>query len=296
MNRKKAFLLVSICMAVIIAEAVRIGHLQRLVTDLEGTLAERSADAERRKGHVEVSNALSSGVLLREASQPATPTQIQTPVVFDRSALKANPGFLRYHKRQVEREVQRTFGDILSSFALTPEQRQKLNDLLTDRALAVEDARDASRAQTPRSPELEAKAESAATAALDNEIANLVGAGQSDKLQSVFGVLPELNAVKTTIGADLGYAGVPLTTDQEIALAAMMKNNGYSPVPDAAGILMGKSNAGANSDGFKTTMDQAAVILRPEQFQVFQAAAQDKLAQEEVLAKQIQNMPLGNPK
>jgi hypothetical protein len=168
------------------------------------------------------------------------------------------------HKTMI-RSTWYRYHDIIAKLDLPPDKQARLVDLLTTKWEAAMDARDAAGTQGITDPkELDAASKQAETE-VDTEIVGLIGQPKDDELQHGQDLAGPKMFLERNIGSDFQMGGVPLSPDQENAMAEIYLNLQKQPQPTDQNpavnmVQMQQTDA--------TTLDKASSVLSPEQMTI----------------------------
>lgn len=212
-----------------------------------------------------------------------------TGVSIDKSIRAQNPDGAALRVRGQERTVQKMLGSLIDGLGLPNDTAVQLRQLLVERRMAVEDQRNNAREQGITDKAAIDSNISAATGAIDGDIAQLLGPDMNGKLQSRLALADEYNAIQNYVGLDMSFAGVPLTQDQQLLLAEAMNALHYSPFPAPSTVrLTALANPGTNVN--QDVLAKAAEILTPAQFAIFKSNQEDKIKEEAIIRAEVLSM------
>jgi hypothetical protein len=188
--------------------------------------------------------------------------------------MQHDPKFLALARRQNQENIQANYGDLLATLHLPADKLAKLKILLADRMDSLGDARAAASDLGLSDPAAVAQAAKQATDEINQEIEALIGDANYSKLNDFATLQGPLRGVKQQYLSDLAYAGVPLDSDQAIALARIVRDV-WDPAsnPDS---LAQRSQVIDPDTGY-TAIDQelinrASSLLSPEQLAIIKAS------------------------
>jgi hypothetical protein len=188
--------------------------------------------------------------------------------------LQRDPKFLALNHRRSQENIQTNYGDLLASLHLPADKLAKLKTLLADRMDSVADARAAASDLGLSDPAAVAQAAKQANDEINQEIEALVGDTDYSKLNDFATLQGPLRGVREQYLNDLAYAGVPLDSDQAVALARIVREV-WDPAtnPDS---LAQRSQVIDPETGY-TAIDQelinrASNLLSPEQLAIIKAS------------------------
>ncbi|MDB6092441.1 MAG: hypothetical protein JWM32_3 [Verrucomicrobia bacterium] len=208
---------------------------------------------------------------------------------YDQSIRTLSPDAAMIHKKGVGRTVQKTLGPVVDSLHLSPETSVKVKNLLVERRMAYNDARDAARQEGIRDPATVAQAVAVATKDIDEQVAATLGPQANSIFQRKLAVVDEENQLQSYVALDMSFAGVPLSPDQSLALAEAAKALHYSTLPSASGARMTElANPGV--DVHQAMLAKAATILSPQQFELFKASQDEKLKEEALRLAEVKSL------
>jgi hypothetical protein len=203
---------------------------------------------------------------------------IQVAWAYDEAQLRSRDWNLQ-QTRNRQRRVVHDFGYLFDAMGnLDPAVRRQLKDLLCERQLILEDSYKALLKQgVPFHSDLYWDIMYAATAEIDQKMASLCGA-DGPRFTELLNLGGAMWFINLGISGAMEFAEVPLSSEQKLQLAAMMKDVHYSiadplyqkvqsePVDPATGLM----------PVFRDLLGKAGAILSPQQLAVL-GAEQDRL-------------------
>jgi hypothetical protein len=219
-------------------------HEQKTEISLAG-LARKAAESEAKTRIAALESQVSAleaakvqadkqiALLTQGASASETPQgdrpDAGTKVVHISDIIKDHPEYAALYERQMRRNVDREYGNGLSTLNLAPDQLSQLKSLLTEREMGNIDAQRAAETAglVQGSPEWQA-AMTQASQDVEGQIQALLGSnadGMLDQLRARIGIQ---NNVQNNYAPDFSDAGLPMTPEQAGGLINAMADANYS--------------------------------------------------------------------
>jgi hypothetical protein len=124
--------------------------------------------------------------------------------------------------RYAQRRVEAIYGDVLKSLRLSPDESQRIRELLAERWLTTKDARAVVDENRVLAADQRMAVVHEAEAAVDEQIRAAVGDATFQKVQAMLLASPFHEQVRTIYSSDMSFAGSPLTSDQAAALGGLL--------------------------------------------------------------------------
>jgi hypothetical protein len=189
-----------------------------------------------------------------------------------------------FNHKSLMRSTWYRFHDVVAKLNLPPDKQVQLLDLMTTKWEATIDARDAANSQGITDPKEIDAASKLAADDVDAEIAALIGQQKLDELAHGQDLTVQKSGIERTFGTDLQMGGVPLSPDQEAAMAEVYLDNSkpstFSEPSPAANLAHQQQTDAA-------TLEKASLILNPEQMSILR----DYLSWNEERAKVLADQP-----
>jgi|ERR1700722_17628851 len=143
--------------------------------------------------------------------------------------IKDHPEYAALYEKQMRRNVDRMYGNGLSTLNLTPDQLSQLKNLLTERQMGNIDAQQAAEASglVQGSPAWQA-AMTQASQDVEGQLAALLGSNADALLAQLRARMSIQNQVQNNYSPDFSDAGQPLTPEQASGLIQAMADANYS--------------------------------------------------------------------
>jgi hypothetical protein len=214
---------------------------------------------------------------------------------------KDHPEFVKLYSDFTRRQLGTIYGAGLNSLNLSPQQLNRLKDLLAERQMSVVDAMQAAAAEGIRPASVEwQQAVNQASLTDDQEIKDILGPNAEatlDDLKSNAGraqAQPVMEYQVNNLSPAFGDAGIPLTTDQSAGLTQALLNAWYWQGRDLSDRPVDYNDVDP-STGLTPhetrNLNNAAQVLTPDQLNVLQNYY---IQMEQVQAIQRQyRMPIG---
>lgn len=173
------------------------------------------------------------------------------------------------HRRsRMSHEAMEPFETILASLNLPPDRLLRLQELIVEREESAQDAEALSKDYW-MSPGSTAIARAQAAAAFDQEMANVAGDANIQKIRQMLSLRPQLEQIVQKVGRDLDLSGAPMNADDLLQLAQIYKDS-YAP-PMERGFVNRMANFDSKTglgDIDRQTLARAAALLTPGQLDV----------------------------
>lgn len=167
-------------------------------------------------------------------------------------------------------EAMAPYDTILASLHLSPDRLLRLQELIVERRESAQNAESLSKDER-LSPENTALLHRQAEADFDQELAEIAGEANAPKVLQMLSLEPQLAEIVQTIGQELALTGKPLKADQTLQLAQIYKDI-YAPATEG---LVDRTAGYDPRTGLaatdRQTLDRAASILTPAQFDLLEA-------------------------
>ena len=180
----------------------------------------------------------------------------------------ANDDVIRH--RAMLRNTWLNFHEVIASFDLTPENQTRLLNLIAAQGEAIIDAHAAAQDIGETDQKNLNRSEVDAYSSLTFEIAELIGHAGVRALEHNQSLLGARQIVRDSFGVDLAMAGIPLTPDQEIAMAQIYHDAiswPFKTSPDKNGQVPVDTQTGL-SEIDRRILDNASAVLSPDQISV----------------------------
>ncbi len=138
--------------------------------------------------------------------------------------MKHEPGYLALEHRQHEENIQMNYGDLLATLHLPADKLAKLKRLMAERMESAADARSAAKDMGVTDPQSLAAAVKQADDDVSQEINSLLGDADYARFKDFATLQGPLRGVRDQYVTDMAYAGVPMTQDQTVALARIVRD------------------------------------------------------------------------
>jgi hypothetical protein len=197
-----------------------------------------------------------------------------------------DPAYAPLLRKQLLRNIRRTYLGGLAKLNLPREQRIKLEDLLLAREQASADAA-AAAANFGISDSREAAAASfAAQNEVSKEIQDLIGASGVAVLDQASSLYAQKTILETGVGVDLQADGIPLTSEQENDLALLIYNTSRSDTnPNYQSLAAQPIDPQTGLSAIDLSiLDQASQFLSPSQIAILREYQQEQMARTEYFA------------
>jgi hypothetical protein len=177
--------------------------------------------------------------------------------------------FVGDEARSTRQIVVRSFAPLVSELGLSPDAQRRLYYLLSERELARREAKARATENKLRSPDAIDKAMNAVSAQFEIEINGILPSDGSLNAAALIS-LEKSYKLARSIGLDMGFAGVPLTSADTVALAKLMNEVGFSPDnKDYRALISTPADPVSGLNPMMAQLSQAsAAILSQEQRQV----------------------------
>jgi hypothetical protein len=180
--------------------------------------------------------------------------------------------FNMFRHRTAIRMTWASFHEAIAKMGLSPEKQAALYNLLAARSEAPMDANDAAQAQgITDSHEIEAAVRQAKDS-VTSEITDLIGQDGLDALNAAQELKGSQDFINRNVGTDMQMSGIPLTADQQAALAQAFQDT-LKQFPNTPSEPFGPGQPTDSSDHVverdAMLLDKAAGILTPDQMGIF---------------------------
>ncbi len=198
-------------------EQARIASLQGEL----GTLKAAKAQADKKIAEMTLASASSQN---SQGGANAAGNVIHLSDIF-----KEHPEYMALYEKQIRHNVERMYGNGLSTLGLAPDQLTQLKNLLVERQMSAIDADQAAKAAglEPGSPAWQTATQQA-TQDLSSQIASLLGSNAEGTLAQLRQRVYIQNQVQNSYAPDFADAGAPLNPDQTIGLINAMADANYA--------------------------------------------------------------------
>jgi len=224
----------------------------------------QAAETARVKRNEEVRKARATLGAARSQSAPN--------VIRYSDIVRDHPEFAALRQKDTLRNVVRQYGDAIATLNLPADKAAQLKNLLVERQLSQQDAREAAEAAglKPGSPEF-AQATAQAYQEVQQQITDLVGKDGMAALQQASMISGMKTMVTYTYAPDFADAGIPLTSEQETSLAvALNPANAMRNNPNARDPSYRQPDPDTwLSPADQQTIAKAAQTLSPAQLEIF---------------------------
>ena len=188
--------------------------------------------------------------------------------------LKEHPEYTSFYEKQMRRNVERMYGDGLSTLNLPVDKLAQLKDLLTERQMSSLDAMQAAEAAGLQqgSPEWQAAMKQAADEA-QQQIAAILGPNADNTLAQLAMRARIQTAVQNNYAPDFSYAGLGLNPAQSNGLVQAMADANYAGKDTStrpADYNVVNSDTGLSPHD-QRIINSAAQVLTPAQVQLLKA-------------------------
>lgn len=208
-----------------------------------------------------------------------------TRVILDPTTSRDTPQAILARQRGTERRVQLEIGPILSQLQIDPVTRTKLLEYFVERAHTLQDSLQAASLTGIRAQEDIEQLQKNAVAKITPSLESILDSQNLAKVSEFLSVEKQYVDIGKSLQVDAEYRGVPLTYAQQLALARIMAETNYTPLPDAVNriqnlIGLGDAKPPADRDAF---FSAAGSILTPDQMNALKATDAVKVAQEQIV-------------
>jgi hypothetical protein len=189
------------------------------------------------------------------------------------------------HRIAMERHAQVEFGSLLKAAGLPREKLVRVNQLIVDRMLALDDARAAAASAGIRAgTKLYAEAMANAAKETDSSLAALLTQDENDSVQAVLKLGPANSLIQSYIAPEMSFANVPLTGAQTVSLAEVMTELHYAREDPL--FLKAFSEPVNSTTGmtplFQKLTTKAASFLSPAQVEILKNQQWEYLASQDI--------------
>jgi len=272
----------------------RLWDLEKRNKDLEAQLARRRANPGS-----DAADAAADGAGPAEAGRPAGGRFNRRGGFANLSTLLDNPEFNKLWTQQQKDRVKLAYADLFKQLKLSPDQADKLNNLLVERQESILDVLAAARAQGVTGRDQIGSLIQQANASVDSQIQSLLGPDGYAQYNNYLQTAPQRNQVNE-LQTRLAAAGVPQLQDYQTQQltqilaqnsASTGGGNGGGPRGGGGGFgamggLMG-GMFGNNVTGpaiSETAVTQAGTVLTGDQMQALQQMQQEQAAQQQLMS------------
>jgi len=275
--------------------------LQKRLWDLEKRNKDLEAQLARRRGTPgsDAADAAADGAGPAEAGRPAGGRFNRRGGFANLSTLLDNPEFNKLWTQQQKDRVKLAYADLFKQLKLSPDQADKLNNLLVERQESILDVLAAARAQGVTGRDQIGSLIQQANASVDSQIQSLLGPDGYAQYNNYLQTAPQRNQVNE-LQTRLAAAGVPQLQDYQTQQltqilaqnsASTGGGNGGGPRGGGGGFgamggLMG-GMFGNNVTGpaiSETAVTQAGTVLTGDQMQALQQMQQEQAAQQQLMS------------
>ena len=269
----------------------RLWDLEKRNKDLEAQLANRRA---RGGGGADEGGAADAAGNAADAGRPGGRFNRRGGFA-NIATLLDNPEFNKLWTQEQKSRVKLAYADLFKRLNLTPDQADKLNDLLVERQESVLDVLSAARAQGVSGRDQIGALIQQANASVDSQIQSLLGTDGYAQYNNYLQTQPQRNQVNE-LQTRLAAAGVPqlqdYQTQQLTQILAQNAESGSGGGGQRGGGIGGMGGVMGGIFGNNVTgptiapnaVTQAGTVLTAEQLQTLQQMQQEQATQQQVMS------------
>ena len=279
--------------------------LQKRLWDLEKRNKDLEAQLARRRGNpagdVTDATADTAGEAADAGRGPGGRFNRRGGGFANLETLLDNPEFNKLWTQQQKDRVKLAYSDLFKQLKLSPDQADKLNNLLVERQESILDVLAAARAQGVGGRDQIGALIQQANASVDSQIQSLLGPDGYAQYNNYLQTQPQRNQVNE-LQTRLAAAGVPQLQDyqtqqltQILAQNAPAAGNGNGGGPRGGGGFGGMGGMGGIMGGMfgnnvtgptitPTAVTQAGTVLTGDQMQALQQMQQEQAAQQQLMS------------